>query len=74
MIEVKKKKGESDERLIRRLRKRILRSKILLRAKKGRFFHKKPNKRSVKEDKLYCLKTKSLMDHLKKIGKLTDEN
>jgi ribosomal protein S21 len=74
MIEVKKKKGESDERLIRRLRKRVMRSKILLRAKNGRFFHKEPNKRLVKENKLYCLKTKQLMDYLKKIGKATEEN
>ena len=74
MIEVKKKKGESDERLIRRLRKRVMRSKILLRSKTGRFFHKKPNKRARKEDKLYCLRTKELMDYLKKIGKITDES
>lgn len=74
MIEVKKKKGESTERLIRRLRKRVMRSRILPRAKNAKFFRKKPNKARVKADKLYCLNKGDLMEYLKRIGKISDNN
>ncbi|MCX6746470.1 MAG: 30S ribosomal protein S21 [Candidatus Parcubacteria bacterium] len=73
MAEVKRKKGETFESLLRRFNKRILQSGKLLQAKKVRFLEKQPNKNLAKKLALRRLKIKAQKEYLRKIGKLIEE-
>ncbi len=73
MAEVKRKKGETFESLLRRFNKRILQSGKILQAKKVRFLEKQPNKNLTKKLALRRLKIKAQKEYLKKIGKLIEE-
>lgn len=72
MVEVRKKRGETTESLIRRFTKRVQQSGVLIRAKKGRFHEQEKNKRASKEDALRRLKIQEKKEYLRKIGKLDD--
>lgn len=72
-IEVKKKTGESVESLLRRFKKRLQRSRILLHVKEDRFFKKDLTKRSMRVSALARNKKRRQMEYLKKIGKLKEE-
>jgi len=73
MAEVKRKKGETFESLLRRFNKRILQSGKLLQAKKVRFLEKQPNKNLAKKLALRRLKIKAQKEYLRKIGKEIEE-
>ena len=73
MAEVKRKKGETFESLLRRFSKRMMQSGKLLQAKKVRFKTKEPNKNLAKKLALRKLKIKQQKEYLKKIGKLVEE-
>jgi ribosomal protein S21 len=73
MSEVKRKKGETFESVLRRFNKRMIQSGKILQAKKIRFLTKGPNKNLNKRLALRRLKIKSQKDYLKKIGKLIEE-
>jgi len=73
MVEVKRKKGETFESLMRRFNKRILQSGKILQAKKVRFLEKNTNKNLVKKLALRKLKIKGQKEYLRKIGKLSEE-
>jgi ribosomal protein S21 len=51
-IEVKKKEGESTASLMRRFTRRIQQSKILVKAKGGKFFKKPKSKRQIQQSAL----------------------
>lgn len=73
MSEVKRKKSETFESLLRRFNKRMIQSGKILQAKKIRFKKKDPNKNLTKALALRRLKIKSKKDFLKKIGKEEDD-
>lgn len=73
MSEVKRKKGETFESLLRRFSKRMIQSGKILQAKKIRFLTKGANKNLNKKLALRRLKIKTQKDYLKKIGKLIEE-
>ncbi len=73
MAEVKSKKGESFESLLRRFNRRIIQSGKILQAKKIRFFIKTQNKNAKKASALRRKEIREKRDYLRKIGKLTDE-
>ncbi len=73
MVDVKRKKNESFESLIRRFNKRMVQSGKILQAKKIRYEKKKPNKSLRKKLALRRLKITSQKDYQRKIGKLKDE-
>lgn len=73
MSEVKRKKGETFESLLRRFNKRMIQSGKILQAKKIRFIEKPANKNLNKRLALRRLKIKSKKDYLKKIGKETED-
>ncbi|MFA5188445.1 MAG: 30S ribosomal protein S21 [Patescibacteria group bacterium] len=73
MTEIKRKKGETFESLLRRFNKRMLQSGKLLQAKKIRFLEKDPNKNLAKKLALRRLKIKAKNEYLKKIGKDLEE-
>lgn len=72
MIEVRKKEGESSESLLRRFTKQVQQSRILIRAKRKRFYEPPKNKREIRESALRRQKIKARKEYLRKIGKLDD--
>lgn len=73
MVEVKRKKGESFESLLRRFGRRIQESGKVLEARKIRFFSEKPNKNKVRESALRRLEKREKRDYLMRIGQLKEE-
>jgi ribosomal protein S21 len=73
MTEIKRKKGETFESLLRRFNKRMIQSGKILQAKKVRFLEKQPNKNLAKKLALRKIKIKAQKEYLKKIGKLIEE-
>lgn len=72
MIEVRRKEGESSESLLRRFSKQVQQSRILIRAKRGRFYEPPKNKRAIRESAKRRQHIKEYKDQLRKLGKLDD--
>ena len=73
MLEVKRKKGESFEALLRRFQTRIKESGKILQAKKIRFYTGGPNKNLRRKSALEKLQRTETREYLKKIGRLKEE-
>lgn len=71
-VEVKRKNSESLESLLRRFSKKMQRSGVLFRAKKGRYYHRPENKRQRKDRALRRAKILKQKEELKKLGKLEE--
>ena len=74
VAEVKRKKGESFESLLRRFTKKIQESGRLLQAKKIMFHKKTPSKTKIHETALRRIEFQKMREYLKKIGKLKEDN
>ncbi len=73
MVDVKRKKGESFESLLRRFTRRVQMSGRLIQAKKVRF-HKSPtNKNKVHANALRRIKLRAEREHLIRTGQVTEE-
>lgn len=73
MVEVKRKKGESFEALIRRFSKKIQQSGRLIQTRKIRYHAKKKNKTAVRSAAARREEISDKREYLKKIGKLVEE-
>ncbi len=73
MSEIKRKKNESFEAFIRRVKKRWQQSGKVLQVKKIQFHEADKSKNMRKKSALHRLKISSKMDYLKKIGRLPEE-
>jgi len=73
MTEVKRRKSETFESLLRRFNKRIIQSGKILQAKKIRFLEKQPNKNLSKKLALRRKQIREQKEYLRKIGKLIEE-
>ncbi|MEK9131232.1 MAG: 30S ribosomal protein S21 [Patescibacteria group bacterium] len=73
MIEVKRKKGESFEALLRRFTQRTQSSGVILELKKRRHHTKKPTKTKLQASALARLASKAKREYLDKIGMLPEE-
>lgn len=73
MTEVKRKKGESFEGLLRRFTSRVQKSGRLIQAKKVRFVSPKINKTKAKAAALQRIKTKEKINYFLRSGKITEE-
>lgn len=74
MVEVKRKKGESFEALLRRFGKRIQQSGRLLQAKKIRFYESPKSKAAERDAALRRQYLGSKREYLLKTGKLKEEH
>lgn len=72
MVEVSKREGESTESLVRRFSKQVQQSRILIRAKRKRFFEPPKNKREIRESAKRRQKVRERKAYLRKIGKLDE--
>ncbi|MFH1030099.1 MAG: 30S ribosomal protein S21 [bacterium] len=73
MQEVKRKKDESFESLLRRFNRRLQQSGKIIEVKQNKFFEKKVSKNQKKESALVRNKIREKKEYLRKIGKLPDE-
>lgn len=73
MVEVKRKKGETFEALVRRFSKKIQQSGRLIQSRKIRYFEPKKNKTSVRTAAARRDEINQKREYLKKIGKLVEE-
>lgn len=74
MTEVKRKKGESFESLLRRFGNRMQMSGRLIQAKKVRFLKAKENPTKKKAAALKRIKTKNKIDYMLRSGKIKEED
>ena len=74
MTEVKRKKGESFESMLRRFNTRVQRSGRILQAKKVRFLAQTENKTRKKAAALKRIKIKTKIDYLLRSGKVKEED
>lgn len=72
MIEVRKRDNESTESLLRRFSKQVQQSRILIRAKRGRFYEPPKNKREIRESAKRRQAVREHKEYLRKIGKLDE--
>lgn len=70
VVEVRRRKGESAEALLRRFHKRVRRSGILARARRLRFYEKPKSKRQRQEETLHKIKIQKEKEKLHKLGKI----
>lgn len=73
MAEVKRKKSETFESLLRRFHKKLQQSGRLIQSRKIRFYEKSSNKNKVRKEALRRREITDKREYLKKIGKLKDE-
>lgn len=73
MAEVKRKKGETFESLMRRFSKKVQQSGRLIQSRKIRFFEAKKNRTRVRAAASRRAEINSKREYLKKIGKLIEE-
>lgn len=72
MVDVKRRKGESFESLLRRFSRRVQQSGNMLEARKLRFHKKEPNGRSRQVSALRRLEIKEKREYLIKAGKYVE--
>ena len=73
MVEVKRKRGESFEAMLRRFNRRLQLSGKVLEAKKIRFYKGPKSKTELKKSALRRLELQRQYEQLKKMGKLPEE-
>ena len=73
MAETKRKKGESFESLLRRFKKRIQQSGILLQSRKIQYYARPKSKNKRKADALRRMQITEEREYLKKIGRLPED-
>ncbi len=69
-VEVKRKKGESVESLLRRFRQRVMQSGVQYRAKEVRYRTKPVSSAKKKDSALRKIKIKGKRTYMKRVGKL----
>lgn len=74
MAETKRKKGESFESLLRRFKKKIQQSGILLQSRKIRYYERPRSKNKRRVDALRRIEITAEREYLKKIGRLREED
>jgi ribosomal protein S21 len=73
VAEVKRKKNETFESLLRRFHKKLQQSGRLIQARKIRFHERVKNRNKVRQEALRRKSIREKREYLKKIGKLKEE-
>ncbi|MBI2475297.1 30S ribosomal protein S21 [Candidatus Uhrbacteria bacterium] len=73
MVDVKRKKGESFESLLRRFSRRLQQSGKQLEVRKLRYRASKPNKNKQRESALRRIEIREKREYLARIGQLKEE-
>jgi small subunit ribosomal protein S21 len=70
VVEVKRKEKEKIESLLRRFKKKLLQSGVLLEARKRRFYERPKSKKQLREEAKRRKELRDEKEYLRKIGKL----
>lgn len=73
MVDVKRRKGESFESLLRRYARRLQQSGRVLEARKLRYYAPKPTKNKLKTSAIRRNEIRTKRDYLARIGQLIEE-
>lgn len=73
MSEIKRKKGESFDAFLRRVKRRWQQSGKLLQARKIQFFEEKKSKNEQNKNRVKYIKKVAKTEYLRKTGRLHDE-
>ena len=73
MAEVKRKKSETFESLLRRFHKKLQQSGRLIQSRKIRFYERPKNRNKIRQEALRRKEIGEKREYLKKIGKLKEE-
>ena len=73
MAEVKRKKSETFESLLRRFHRKLQQSGRLIQSRKIRFYEKPKNKTQIRREALRRREIHEKREYLKKIGKLPED-
>lgn len=74
MVEVKRRDRESTESLLRRFSRRVQQSRVLISARKARFYNPPKSKRQVRQSALHRSQLLKERDRLIKLGKIKKED
>lgn len=74
MVEVRKRENESNESLLRRFTRQVQQSRVLIRAKRVRFYEAPKNKREIRESARRRQRIQTEREYQRKIGKLDEVN
>jgi len=74
VVEVKKKKVESFESLLRRFHKKLQQSGLLIQSRKIRYYEQQKNRTQTKKEALRKLEIGNKREYLRKTGKLKEDN
>jgi ribosomal protein S21 len=74
VVDVKKKKGERFDSLLRRFNKRVIQSGKIFQARKIRFHEPSPSRRKLKDKALRSKVVSEKREWLKKTGQLVEDN
>ena len=74
MVEVKRKKSETFDALLRRFQRRVQQGGISLEARKGRFYKHEKNKNNTRKSALRRETKRQQYEYLLKTGQLKEEN
>ncbi len=72
LVQVSRNQNESNDSLVRRFQKQVQQSRILISAKRRRFYEPRKNKREIRENARRRQVIKARKAYLRKIGKLDD--
>ncbi len=73
VVVVKRKDGESVERLLRRFTRRVQQSGVLIRAKDGRFYTRPKNRSQKRKDAIRRTQRREKYQYMVKIGKIDEK-
>ena len=73
MTEIRRKKGETFESLLRRFNKKVQQSGKLIQSRKIRFYERPKSRTKLRENALRRNEITAKREYLKKIGKLEEE-
>lgn len=74
MVEVKKREHESLESLVRRFHRKVVASRVLLTAKRGRFYERPKSKQRRRDEAIRRSEYRREIDRLRKLGKLEERS
>lgn len=72
--EIKRKRGETFESMLRRFNRRLIQSGKLIRAKQSKYYQKPKNKTLRKKSALHRMKVRKEKEYLRKTGQLKEED
>lgn len=73
MVEVRKKERESIESLLRRFKRRLKQSRVLIKVREKMFYASPKSKRQIREEAQHRKTVREEREYLRKLGKLDEE-